>query len=138
MDNDITTTTAAAVTPDEENAGKTPEEVLAEKQMAQEADISVSIGALVYSCFMKSGIAKECTPEQWKNFEAEAVRRIYLCMGLPDDEIDPRVCSITALVMGYMESLRLLSNSTVANHTLEKEIERLKSGEAKAENKKND
>lgn len=109
-------------------AEKTPEEVLAEKQIAQEADISVSIGALVYSAFMKSGIAKECTPEQWKNFEAEAIRRIYLAMGLPEGDIDPRVCSVTALVMGYMESLRLLSNATVAVHRLEKEVEKLKNG----------
>ena len=102
------------------------EALIAEKQVDQEAGISVSIGALVYSCFMKSGIAKECTPEQWKNFEAEAVKRIYLAMGLPESEIDPRVCSVTALVMGYMESLRLLSNSTVAIHRLEEEIASLK------------
>lgn len=110
----------------DENTEKTPEEVLAENQMAQEADISVSIGALVYSCFMKTGIAEKCTPEQWKNFEAEAVKRVYLCMGLPENEIDPRLCSITALVMGYMESLRLLSNSTVTINRLQGEIERLK------------
>ena len=83
---------------------------------------------------MKTGIAKECTPEQWKNFEAEAVKRIYLCMGLPENEIDPRLCSVTALVMGYMESLRLLSNATVALHRLEKEIDDLKAG-AEKENK---
>ena len=115
-----------------ESNEKTPEEVLAEKQMAQEADISVSIGALVYSAFMKTGIAKECTPEQWKNFETEAVKRIYLCMGLPENEIDPRVCSITALVMGYMESLRLLSNATVTINRLNDEVTRLTGGGAPA------
>ena len=124
MDNEKETTPAEQ---------RTPDEVLAENQMAQEADISVSIGALVYSAFMKSGIAKECTPEQWKNFEAEAVKRIYLTMGLPDAEIDPRLCSVTALVMGYMESLRLLSNSTVTIHRLEDEIEKLKGGKAAEE-----
>lgn len=94
------------------------EDVLAEKQMAQEAGISVSIGALIYSLFMKTGIAKECTPDQWKKFEAEAVKRIYLSMGMPANEIDPRVCSFTALVMGYMEALRLLSDATVTIHRL--------------------
>ena len=94
------------------------EDVLAEKQMAQEAGISVSIGALIYSLFMKTGIAKECTPDQWKKFEAEAVKRIYLSMGMPENEIDPRVCSFTALVMGYMESLRLLTDATVTIHRL--------------------
>ncbi len=120
-----------------EEQEKTPEEVLAENQMAQEADISVSIGALVYSCFMKTGIAKECTPEQWKNFEAEAVKRVYLCMGLPEKEIDPRLCSITALVMGYMESLRLLSNATVTVHRLEEQIAKANGGTANAENGEN-
>ena len=102
-------------TPPEQNSN---EDVLAEQQMAQEAGISVSIGALIYSLFMKTGIAKECTPDQWKKFEAEAVKRIYLSMGMPENEIDPRVCSFTALVMGYLESLRLLSNATATIHRL--------------------
>lgn len=81
-----------------------------------------TVGAQIYNIFMKTGIAPECKPEQWKSFEKEMVKYIYGSIGVTDP--DPRLCTLNAFVAAFIESLAMAGN-------LEKELNDIKNEKAK-------
>lgn len=84
----------------------------------------LSMGANIYNIFMKTGIAPECTPTQWKLFEKEMTTFIYQQLGMENP--DPQLCNFTAFINSYIESLTLAGFGQEAL----KQLEELKKSQA--------
>lgn len=89
-----------------------------EQKTDNKPEFNISVGALIYDEFMKSGIAAKCTPQQWKDFEKKAMRLIYHSLGMDDVEDD--LCTFTALAAAFANSLTIASLGQQALEELEK------------------
>lgn len=82
-------------------------------------NFQVSVGAEYYNLLSKTGA--KVTPQQFKEFERNAVKFIYNYVGLLD--VDEKLCNFTALINGYLEALTIAGASQAALEKLQNKPE---------------
>lgn len=68
---------------------------------------SIYVGGHIFDLFRKSGIAPNCTPDQWKEFEKNLFKYIYTVLGEDNPPIE--VCNFTAFINAFSEALVVAS-----------------------------
>ena len=78
-------------------------------------NFQISVGAEYYNLLSKTGA--KVSPQQFKEFEKNAVKFIYNYIGLLD--VDDSLCNFTAFINSYLEALTIAGASQAALEKLQ-------------------
>lgn len=80
-------------------------------------DFQVSVGAEFYNLLSKTGA--KVLPQQFKEFEKNAIKFIYNYIGMTD--VEDVLCSFSAFVNTYLEALTIAGMSQAALEKIQNE-----------------